>query len=328
MNNLNYRHHQSDDERSLCELRLHKELQEQLLMKEKAMIFSDYHQPYNFISHEEPAAEPVDSSTPLPVKSKTDSYPRRHRHPMSYEEDTRGKIGFNMQKHNSESAPPLQTLSGSSGSPEDRRTTTPSKIFNLIENSVQEEPLEKQRLAKDSVRTQFPNDYFSTLNTDGVVTPKSKKKFSNRKRKDNLDSVEDVDETASSRRSEVKKKKKLFGRNTRSASQTSLDVIQENPIESGEKIQPRAQPLEQDKRLESKPPISPAKKKLFKGSNKKLLATKKPEITVSDGVSYNDMIAEEEPEKRASSSKQFSDSKALLKLVKKAKKQEDAGRLL
>ena len=285
-------------------------------MKEKAMIFSDYRQPYNFLSHEEAASDPLDSSTPLPTTSKADSYPRRHRRPVLYQEPTPGQAGFNLRKHHSESAFPLHALHPRLGtdSPRDRRGS-PQRQGSVLESSIREEPLEEQRLAEDAGRGAITPRGTSTPPSDiaSVVSAKSKKKFWKRKSKDsvNLGSVEEGEPSASEQDS-PKKKKKLFGKKNRSGSRTSLNASQESLGEPSGAQETENKP----ETLATKPPVSPTKKKKFwkrkKSSSQASLDATSPRPaesgeTPEEGVSGDDEHVRT-PEKRASFLRRLSKS--------------------
>jgi hypothetical protein len=289
-------------------------------MKEKAMIFSDYRQPYNFLAHEEAAPDPLDSSTPLPTASKADSYPRRHKRPTSFQESTPGQPGFNLRKHNSESNFPMQALHRRWGvdSPRDRRGS-PQRQGSVLEGSIREEPLEEQRLAEDTTGADTPR---GTSTPSEIVQAKSKKKFWKRKSKENLnlETVQEGDPVTPEQES-PKKKKKIFGKKNRSASRTSLSASQESlgASGSGEKTQ------NEPERLESKPPISPTKKKKFwqrkKSSSQASLGATSPRPAESGGISDEGLQSGDDglvetPEKRGSILRRLSKSGSRTSLSK------------
>ena len=252
-------------------------------MKEKAMIFSDYRQPYNFLAHEESAPVPLDSSTPLPSTSKADSYPRRHKRPTSFVEPPLGQPGFNLRKHHSESNFPMQALHPKWGldSPRDK----PQRQGSVLQGSIREEPLEEERLAEDIKGSGTPRGTSTPSETASVASQKSKKKFWKRKSKENLnlEAVQEGERVTTPQES-PKKKKKLFGKKNRSASRTSLNASQENlGAPSGDPQTPSDPEI-----LTSKPPRSPAKKKKIwqrkKPSSQASLESPTPRPTYSIGI--------------------------------------------
>ena len=280
-------------------------------MKEKAMIFSDYRQPYNFLAHEEAAPDPVDSSTPLPTTSKADSYPRRHRRPVPYQEPTPGEPGFNLRKHHSESAFPLHALHPGWGfdSPRDRRGS-PGRQGSVLESSIREDPIEEQRLAEDTGRG-TPRETRTPSEVASVVSAKSKKKFWQRKNKGSVN-LASVEEGEPNGQESPKKKKKLFGKTNRSGSRTSLNASQES---LGEPTGPQVAENPPET-LDTKPPISPTKKKKFwkrkKSSSQASLDATSPRPAESgeksdEGVSGDDGHPGT-PEKRASFLRRLSKS--------------------
>lgn len=196
-------------------------------MKEKAMIFSDYRQPYNFLSHED--SSPVDSSTPLPGTTKYDSYPRRHKRPISFNSGVLG-TSPNLRKHNSESNLPMERLFRRRGNDSSPRT---SNLSAQREGSIQEETLEESQAEAESASpsgSQKAN--VSEANVGSALPSKEKTKkttFWRRKSKDSLDlqsirEGEAVTPDSAAETESPKKKKKFFAKKDRSASRTSLNA--------------------------------------------------------------------------------------------------------
>lgn len=293
-------------------------------MKEKAMIFSDYRQPYNFLAHEGTGPDPLDSSTPLPTTSKADSYPRRHRRPFApYQEPTPAQAGFNLRKHHSESAFPLHALHPRWGkdSPRDTRDS-PQRQGSILESSIREEPLEEQRLAEDTGRgTITPREASTPSEIASVASAKSKKKFWKRKTKDsvNLGGVEEGEPSASEQDS-PRKKKKLFGKKNRSGSRTSLNASQESLGEPGGTQEAESKP----ETLDTKPPMSPTKKKKFwkrkKSSSQASLDATSPRPAESGEMPEEGVSGDGEhvrtPEKRGSFLRRLSKSGSRTSLSK------------
>ncbi len=291
------------------------------------MIFSDYRQPYNFLAHEEAAPDPLESSTPLPTTSKADSYPRRHKRPASFQEPIPGQPGFNLRKHNSESNFPMHALHRRWGvdSPRDRRGT-PQRQGSVLQGSIREEPLEEQRLMEDTrAGSGTPRGTSTPSETASVVSEKSKKKFWKRKSKENLN-LETVQEgnPVTPEQESPKKKKKLFGKKNRSASRTSLSASQESLGDPSSAQQTQNDP----DILESKPPISPTKKKKFwqrkKSSSQASLGATSPRPAESGGISDDGLSGDdglvETPEKRGSVLRRFSKSGSRSSLSKSGSK--------
>ena len=277
------------------------------------MLFSDYRQPYNFLAHEEAAPDPLESSTPLPTASKADSYPRRLKRPTSFQDPGPGQAGFNLRKHNSESAFPMHALHPKWGvdSPRDMRGS-PQRTGSILTGSIREEPLEEQRLAEDSAKGPVtPRETSTPSEVASVVSAKSKKKFWKRKSKDslNLESVKEG-ETDTPEQESPKKKKKLFGKKGKSASRTSLSASQESLGDSG-----GDQTQKDPDVLASKPPISPAKKKFWqrkKSASQTSLGATSPRPEGSGGISDEGLSGDDghegTPKKRGSILRRLSKS--------------------
>lgn len=269
-------------------------------MKEKAIIFSDYRQPYNFLAHEEAAPDPVDASTPLPATSKADSYPRRHKRPTSFHDPEPGQPGFNLRKHHSESAFPMQALQRKSGvdSPRERRGTS-HRTGSVLQGPIREEPLEEQRLAEETGSgpgvpggTESPRGASTPRNSEiasvTATKAKSKTKFWKRKSKEKLDS-KSVQGGAPDTPESPKKKKKLFGRKDRSGSRISLNVSQENVASSSGQ-------QGESEIVDTKPPISPSKKKIWqrkKSNSQASLGATSPGPEESGGTSDGGLDADD-----------------------------------
>lgn len=262
--------------------RRQKERDEQLLIKEKAMIFSDYRQPYNFLSHED--ASPVDSSTPLPGPSKMDTYPRGHKRLSSLQESTRlPDLAISLRKHNSEGARPLERLHRrrTDDSPR-RRSILSSSQQDVREGSIQEETLEETQaeVAPDIVSPSVSQRASVLASEVGRVVagrekPK-KKKFWRRKSKDSLDleSIREGEPVTPDSSAEVdspKKKKTFFGKKGRSASRTSLNATDEevaatSALNSDQQIGDERNKGNKDSAneiTEPRTPDTPTKKKRF-----------------------------------------------------------------
>ena len=193
-------------------------------MKEKAIIFSDYRQPYNFLSHED--SSPVDSSTPLPGTSKYDSYPRRHKRPFTFNSGQPG-TSSNLRKHNSESNLPMDRLFRRRGNESSPRT---SNLFAQREGSILEETLEESQadvaLASPSGSQRATVSGPAASSALPSKEKSKKKKFWRRKSKDSLDlqSIQEGEAVTPDSAAETespKKKKKFFGKKERRASPTS-----------------------------------------------------------------------------------------------------------
>ena len=188
------------------------------------MIFSDYRQPYNFLSHED--SSPVDSSTPLPGTSKYDSYPRRHKRPFTFNSGQPG-TSSNLRKHNSESNLPMDRLFRRRGNESSPRT---SNLFAQREGSIQEETLEESQadvaLASPSGSQRATVSGPAASSALPSKEKSKKKKFWRRKSKDSLDlqSIQEGEAVTPDSAAETespKKKKKFFGKKERRASPTS-----------------------------------------------------------------------------------------------------------
>lgn len=268
-------------------------------MKEKAMIFSDYRQPYNFLAHEE--ASPVDSSTPLPSTSKADSYPRRHKRPSSFQ-DPAGPAGFNLRKHNSESAFPMQRLNRRWATDSPRQSS--SLLFpqgNLREGSIREEPLQEEDEYTEFVSpsgSQRPSVAGSDAGGVAAKDKTKKKKFWRRKSKESLD-LENIQEgqavtpESPAELESPKKKKRFFGKKSRS--RTSLDASQEElgatATTSGQQIQDEPNAESADELNEPKTPDTPSKKKKFWKRRKSGSASLGPAASAEGGISGDDGIS-------------------------------------
>lgn len=267
------------------------------------MIFSDYRQPYNFLAHEEPAPDPLDSSTPLPTSSKADSYPGRHKKRISYQESFPGQLGFNLRKHNSESNFPMQAL---------QRTWFDSQRGSFQgQGSIREDPLEEQRVSEDTAGAGTSRGTTPLPDVASVASGKSKR-FWRRKSEENLtlDPVQEGQAVTLEEES-PEKKKKLSGRKGRNGSHPSLSASREGLDGFGSSNQ---QTQQQPEKLTSKPPLSPTKNKFWQkrksGSQVPMVGTASRKSVEAGGIFVEDLSAgdgfEQKPTKRGSLLRRFS----------------------